>query len=499
MSEPNPRIVILGGGTAGWMAACLMAKAWPAATITLIESPDIGIVGVGEGSTPQLAGLFATLGIAEADWMPAAHATYKLGIRFEGWSAMPGQPGYFHPFINDIDRHTEVAFHAAARARRMGHDVPAHPDRYFLNSWLASNGRGPFPADTFPFQAGYGYHFDAHLVGAVLRRNAIERGVRHLSRRVEQVLVATDGSVAALVLDGGEAVAADLFVDASGFRGVIAQAALGERFVSFAGNLFNDAAVVAPTPPGDAGPEPFTTATTLRNGWAWRIPLTSRVGNGYVYSTRYASSDDAEAELRAHLALPDDAPVRHLAMRVGRVERCWRANCLAVGLAQGFLEPLEATALHLVQASVEGFIADWRAGGFTPLHRDAYNDRIARRYEGIRDYLVAHYRLSRRADTPYWRNNAANQQLSDTLKAMMTCWFTGGDVAANVKRLEIESYYAPLSWGCLFAGYDTFPEAARLRPADPSAFALPPRFLARCGANFPPHRDALAALSSGRC
>ena len=480
------------------MAACLMAKAWPAAGIVLIESPEIGIVGVGEGSTPQLAGLFKTLGITEAEWMPAAQATYKLGIRFDGWSAMPGHARYFHPFASDVDRHTESAFHAAARARRTGHDVPAHPDGYFLNSWLAEQGRGPYAAESFPFRIGHGYHFDAHLVGAVLRDHAIGRGVRHLTRRVDQVTVAPDGNVAALVLDGSEALTADLFVDASGFRGVIAQSSLGERFVSFASNLFNDAAVVAPTPPDDAALEPFTTATALRHGWAWRIPLTSRIGNGYVFSTRYASPAEAEGELRAHLSLPEDTPVRHLAMNVGRVERSWRANCLSIGLAQGFLEPLEATALHLVQATVEGFIDDWQGGGFTPVRRDAFNDQIARRYENIRDYLVAHYRLNRRTDTHYWRDNTSNQHLSDALKSMMTCWFTGGDIAAEVLRLGIGDSYAPLSWGCLFAGYGTFPDTARMRPADAAPFALPARFLARCGSNFPPHRDALAVLNSDR-
>lgn len=185
-------------------------------------------------------------------------------------------------------------------------------------------------------------------------------------------------------------------------------------------------------------------------------------------------------------------------MRVGRVDRSWRTNCLSIGLAQGFLEPLEATALHLVQASVEGFIEDWQRGGFTPVHRDAFNERIARRYEEIRDYLVAHYRLSRRTDTRYWRDNAANQHLSDALKATMTCWFTGDDLPAEIARLGIAGSYAALSWGCLLAGYGNFPDGERLKATDPAPFALPPRFLTRCGTNFTPHPDALAALSSDR-
>lgn len=492
---PAPRIVILGGGTAGWMTACLMIRAWPAASVTLIESPEIGIVGVGEGSTPQLRAFFRDLGIAERDWMPKAQATYKAGIRFAGWSDAPGFADYIHPFASDIDLHTEARFHAAAHARRTGFDVPAHPDAFFLNSWLIAQGRAPLPADSFPFDAAYGYHFDAHLVGTVLRDHAIAHGVVHRSARVDDVVVGTDGQVRHLALDDATTVAADLFVDCSGFRSVIAQAALGVKFVPFASNLFNDRAVVMPTPCGSAGTPVHTTATALSNGWAWAIPLTSRVGNGYVYSSRYTDPQAAEAELRAHLGVGDTGTARHLEMRIGRVATTWTANCLAVGLSQGFIEPLEATALHIVQATVEGFIAAWESAGFTPARRDEFNAVIARRYDGIRDYIVAHYRLNRRRDTQYWRDAAAVTDLSDSLKSLMTCWFTGGDLVAEVARQDIAHYYAPLSWGCLFAGYGTFPDAARLRPAPANADMAPPaRFLAACGSNFPTHDAALALL-----
>lgn len=497
MSEPAPRIVILGGGTAGWMAACLMAKAWPAATITLVESPEIGIVGVGEGSTPQLKALFDGLDIAEADWMPAAHATYKVGIRFEGWSDRPGFEQYVHPFAGPVDLHTEPGFHAHALARRQGQDVPAHPDAFFLNSWLAEHGRAATPPAAFPFEQGYGYHFDAHLVGEVLRAHALGRGVAHLARRVDAVAVAPDGEVAHLVLDGGERLAGDLYVDASGFGAVIAQQALGARFLPFGDNLFNDRAVTLATAAVTPTPA-HTTATALSHGWAWSIPLTHRTGNGYVYASGYLSPDAAETELRTRLGLLDaDTPARHLQMKVGRVETSWTGNCLAIGLAQGFIEPLEATALHLVQATVEGFVAAWRAGGFTPAHRDAFNATIARRYEGVRDYIIAHYRLNRRADTVYWRDNAAHDRLSDSLKMLMTTWFTGGDLVAEVRRQDIAGYYAPLSWGCLFAGYGQFPDrlAPPPRPADLGGIA---QFLARCGMNFPAHDAALQSLREPR-
>lgn len=493
--SPSLRIVVLGGGTAGWMAACLFAHAWPQARVTVIESPDIGIIGVGEGSTPQLRALFAKLDIAEADWMPAANATYKVGIAFEGWSERPGHQRYFHPFASAIDLYTEPQFHACARARRTARDVFAHPDRFFLNSRLAERGLAPLAPENFPFEVGYGYHFDAHLVGQVLAKRAGELGVEHRQDRIVEVAIG-DGQVRHLLTDGGEAIAGDLFVDASGFRSVIAQAALGAKFLPFASNLFNDRAVVMPTPNGDAL-NPYTSATALSAGWVWHIPLTARVGNGYVYSSRYVDPDQAETELRRHLGTLDDpTPARHLEMKVGRVERSWTGNCLAIGLAQGFIEPLEATALHIVQVTVEGFIQAYAEGGFTPSHRDAFNRTIARRYEGIRDYIVCHYRLNRRTDTQYWRDAAALSVLSDELKAVMTCWFTGGDLPAEVHRLDIARYYAPLSWGCLLAGYGTFPADGKLRPAPPPAdLGALDRLLDGCLLNFRKHAQALGSLA----
>ena len=490
MTAPALRIAILGGGTAGWMAACLFERAWPAVDITVIEAPDIPIVGVGEGSTPQLKAFFDRIGVDEAEWMPACDATYKAGIAFHNWS--DASPSYFHPFAGPCDLHTEGAFHVSAHARRTGADVAADPDRFFLATRIARAGLAPVAPEAFPFGPGYGYHFDAHKVGAFLREVATARGVRHLRRRVLDVAVA-DGDVAALVLEGEERVEADLFVDASGFRARIAQQALGLEFLPFAANLFCDRAVVAPTA-ADAAPLAQTTATALSNGWAWRIPLTARTGNGYVYSSSYTSADAAEAELRRHLSLPDDAAVRHLDMRVGRVATTWTGNCLAIGLAQGFIEPLEATALHLVQATVEGFIATFDGDGVAG--REAFNARIARRYEGVRDYIVAHYRLNRRRDTDFWRDNAAHDRLSDDLKAVMTAWFTGRDLCDEIARLGIEGYYAPLSWGCLLAGYGTFPDAARLRASTPVA-DLPAidRLLDRCLLNFRPHAEVLAERS----
>jgi 2-polyprenyl-6-methoxyphenol hydroxylase-like FAD-dependent oxidoreductase len=498
MSAPG-RIVILGGGTAGWMAANLFAQRWPGtAQVTVIESPEIGIIGVGEGSTPQLKAFFDTLGIAEGQWMPACNATYKNGISFHGWSDRPGEDSYFHPFPGPLDLHTAPAFFFNCQARRFGNDVPAHPDRFFLQPRLAAQRLAPIAPETFPLGPSYGYHFDAHLVGAFLRDHAIGRGVTHLQRRIVDVAI-DNGTVTHLVAEGGENIAGDLFVDSSGFRSVIHQAALGVPFRSFAENLFNDRAVVMPTPADPTGTASATKSTALNNGWAWDIPLTSRTGNGYVYASRYTTPDEAEAELRAHLGLGDDVTARHLAMKVGRVEHSWSGNSLAIGLAQGFIEPLEATALHIVQATVEGFIAAWEQGGYTPANRDAFNQRIAARYDGIRDYIVCHYRMNRRTDTAYWRDNAANDRLSDSLKAIMTCWFTGQDLEREIADQGIAAYYPATSWHCLFAGYGQFPDGDRIRPAEPAALrhdmTAIDELLRRAALNFRDHKAVLAELA----
>lgn len=457
-----PRVVVLGGGSAGWITACLIHKEWASkgGTVTLVESPEIGIIGVGEGSTPQLKALWDHLGIDEAEFMAACDATWKLGIRFTGWSERPGFESYFHHFPGPVDLHTEPAFIANCALARRGFDVPVLPDPWFLAGRLAEAGKGPHPAPGFPFGPSYGYHFDAYKLGAFLRDWAVPRGVRHVAARVSDIALDSTGDVAALVCEGGERIEGDLFVDCSGFAGVIGQRALGVPFVSFGDNLFNDRAVVMPTALPDRF-RPQTEAIAMRAGWRWSIPLTTRVGNGYVYSSAHVSDEDAEAELRA--ACGSDADARVLRMKVGRVAETWHRNCLSVGLSQGFIEPLEATALHIVIATALEFVRACERGDYTAVHRDAFNRQANARYEGIRDYIVAHYRMNQRGDTDYWRANRANQHLSDELKAMMTAWYTHGDIAQANAAAYGEPTYSTASWHALFAGYGCFPDPSKMQ------------------------------------
>ncbi|MFN0022320.1 MAG: tryptophan 7-halogenase, partial [Parvularculaceae bacterium] len=409
---------------------------------------------------------------------------------------LSGYGSYFHPFPSPIDAHTAPAFHFHSYGRRRGADFVATPDRFFLSAKLAERRLAPLPSHNFPFDLAYGYHFDAYLVGKFLRGHATGRGVTHIEGRVAEIALDDQGSVRHLALDDSRKIDGDVFIDSTGFRGMILQEALGVPFHLYKDNLFNDSAVVMPTPPEPQGLKSATHAIAMNNGWRWEIPLTNRSGNGYVYSSDFISPDEAEKELRASLDMLDSAtPARHLKMKVGCVERHWDKNCLAVGLSQGFIEPLEATALHLVQATVEGFIDIFEKSGIDDAARRLFNNRINARFEGVRDYIVCHYQASRRTDTEYWRANAANTKRSASLAAMLDCWRRGGDIREEVRRQDIAKYYTDMSWTCLLGGYGNYPQDLRPATAEERRFdmAIIDDFIGRCALNFPDHKAALAA------
>jgi hypothetical protein len=493
----NLRIVILGGGTAGWMTANALVDAWgdSGASISLLESPDIGTVGVGEGSTPRMKIFFEDLGIEESEWMPKCNATYKNGISFVNWSTRPGYGQYFHPFASQLDRHTKTAFYLNTYARRLGDDVHAHPDRFFLPAILSENRQGPKPNDNFPFMVEYGYHFDAGLVGEFLRDKAISRGVTHLSARVVDVRQAPNGNITTLHTADDEEIEGDFFIDCSGFAGTLIQKVLEVPFRPYAENLFNDSAVVLPTEQQDAiGSQ--TVSTALNFGWTWEIPLTNRIGNGYVYSSSFCSEDEAEKELREHLGLLDnDIEARHLKMKVGRIDRHWERNCLAVGLSQGFIEPLEATALNLVCNTVYDFIDTVNKDGVSGAKRDEFNGRVNESFEKVRDYIVAHYIMNSRDDTDYWRQNGANTNVPERLKQILEIWKSGQNLSQEMEQQQIDSSYTPMSWYCLLAGYGFYPEIRDLPGSEQYAskvdMAQIDDFIRRCALNFRSQNEQL--------
>lgn len=492
------RIVILGGGTAGWMAANLFVKHWSAeqVTVSVVESPDIGIIGVGEGSTPFLERFFKLIDVQDAEWMPRCNATYKLSIRFAGWSPGSGIEDYSHPFLSQPDHFTEKAFVTNCQTRRLGLDVHTHPDDFFINGVLARQGNGPHAPDNFPFLIGHGYHFDAGLLGQFLGELAVSRGATHLQKKVVDIDRNGNGDVAALVCEDGDRIVGDIFFDCTGFASLLMQKTLGVKFESFKSNLFNDSAVVMPTPSEDC-PRPETVSYAMSNGWCWKIPLTNRFGNGYVYSSDFISDDDAETELRTFIGMLDsDEPARHLRMNVGQLEKHWEKNCIGLGLSQGFIEPLEATALLLVQVAIEIFISSYENGEFTDRYRDEYNKKIHERFERVRDYIVGHYKLNTREDTEYWKANRDNMELSASLRHLLDVWYRRGDLTAEIHRQDIESHFTALSWHCLLAGYGAFPPLASGHPERGDLYKEQnvEQFLAGCSLNFGSHRDNLETL-----
>ena len=494
-------IVILGGGTAGWMTANLLQKKWRqrGIQISVVESPDIGIIGVGEGSTPLLKEFFDSLEISESEWMPQCNATYKNGISFNDWSTVPGYESYFHPFPCSLDFATFGFLYKYTELRRKGADVLAHPNRFSLMAGLTERKLAPLPAENFPFHFQYGYHFDSVLIGKFLREKAKESGVCHIEATVEKVEQESDGSIKSLLLNTGQILSGDFFVDCSGFASILLQKTLKVPFVSFSENLFNDSAVAIPTDIETEIPAE-TLSTALSNGWAWKIPLTNRFGNGYVFSSKYCSPDEAETELRTHLnILESDVEARHLKMKVGRVQETWAKNCVAVGLSQGFIEPLEATALQFVYSTIEQFSQALEEGNFSGKNRDEFNARMNANFEGVRDYIVLHYKTNSRSDSQYWIDNRENQKISDNLRAMIECWYAIEDTQEALTRLNIGSYYSQRSWTCLLAGVGVFPKQENLVIPDKESVGMAMKdlkyvddFIKGCSMNFESHGKLLS-------
>jgi tryptophan halogenase len=404
------RVVIVGGGTAGWMAAAGLSRVMggdPTLSFELIESEEIGTVGVGESTIPQIVLFNALLGLDEGEFLRATNATYKMGIEFVDWTHVGER--FVHPFgFYGLDMQGVEFHHHWLKGLSLGDTAPL--EDYSLNIMTAYRGRFGHPRHDLPqsplSKLGYAFQFDAGLYARLLRRLAEGWGVRRSEGRVVDVeREAESGHVAAVRLDDGRRIEGDLFVDCSGFRGLLIEETLGAGFEDWSALMPCDRAWAVPCEFGPGATRlPMTRATARAAGWQWRIPLQHRIGNGYVYSSAHVSDDEAAATLLANL---DGAPLagpKPLRFTAGHRRRAWVGNVVALGLAGGFLEPLESTSIHLVQTAIARLLTLFPGRRFSPLETARFNDELAREYRDIRDFLILHYHASERDDSAFWRD-----------------------------------------------------------------------------------------------
>lgn len=447
-------IAIVGGGTAGWLAAAILARALPGTrtAITVIESPEIGTVGVGEATIPPIIDVLKFLSIDEADFIRHTQATYKLGIKFTNWREFGHS--YWHPFGTfgaPINR--RPFFHCWHKARAAGLE-PRFND-FSLCAALADEGKFLFPdphADSPAAGLRYALHFDATLVARYLRGYSERLGVLRTERTVTGASRRSDGFLAAAQFSDGSELPADLFVDCSGFRGVLIEQVLGSGYLDWSAMLPCDRAVACPTALSGARP-PYTQSLARSAGWQWRIPLQHRIGNGYVYSSAHCTDDEARDDLLTTLGEKPLAEPRVLRFVTGRRKVYWNRNCVALGLASGFLEPLESTSIHLVTSGLYHLLEHFPDKDFDRSNIDAYNAALTGECERVRDFIVLHYCQTGRDDAPLWRH-CRSMPIPDSLRERIELYRRTGRIRCRAGEL-----FTDLSWFYIFEGLGVRPDS----------------------------------------
>lgn len=487
------KIVIVGGGTAGWMAAAAFSALLQqgAVDICLIESDEIGTVGVGEATIPPLIAFNNMLGINEDDFLRASMGTFKLGIEFVNWGATGER--YFHPFGPHGQDFQGVHFHQLYLREAQARALPPI-EHWSMSAAAAALGRfaRPGPDARLPLsQLGYAFHFDAGLYAAFLRNYAEARGVERIEGRIVETVQSENGHITSVRLADGQTVDGELFIDCSGFRGLLIEEKLGTGYEDWTRWLPCDRAVAVPCKlPG--APDPFTRSTAHGAGWQWRIPLQHRMGNGLVYSSAHLDSDDAEALLLANLEGEVLADPRHLRFTAGRRLKAWNGNVVTLGLSGGFVEPLESTSIHLIQSGIAKLLALFPDRRFDPAERNEYNRQMQTVFEDVRDFVILHYKATRRDDSAFW-NHCRTMDVPDSLGSKLELWRSKG----RLFREGFELFGTP-SWVAVLLGQGFAP--AEIEPA---AAAIDPEMArdalekmrasyARMAEHMPRHADFIS-------
>jgi len=457
-------VVIVGGGTAGWMsAAALVGIAKPGlCEVRLIESDEIGTVGVGEATLPQMRAFNDAVGIIEADMMRRTNATFKLGIEFVGWGFEGSS--YLHPFGAYGTSLGGVEFHHQW-LRAAQHGRAGGIEDYSFAVAAARRNRFDFPDEDPAILAStfdYAYHFDAALYAQYLRAFCERRGVQRIEGRIVDVALDPQrGDVASLRLASGEEVGGDFFIDCSGFRALLIGEALGSGWEDWSKWLPCDRALAVPSARLDEIP-PYTRATAREAGWQWRIPLQHRTGNGHIFASAFTGEDRAADVLMQNLGGEALGEPRLIRFAAGRRTASWTRNCLAVGLASGFLEPLESTSIYLVQSAIMAFLRLLPGRDVDPALAAEFNRVMDVEYERIRDFLILHYHANRRSDGELWRH-CREMDVPDSLQAKIAAFGHRGHVQHYKDGL-----FSPPSWLSVFLG-----QGLRPRHYHPMADNLP--------------------------
>jgi tryptophan halogenase len=461
-SGPIRKIVIVGGGTSGWMCAAALSRLIEHAgvSITLIESDEIGTVGVGEATIPTLLAFNALLGLDENDFIRNTQGTFKLGIEFIDWYRLGNR--YMHPFGRfglDIQA---IKFHQfwlklSRQTDAAAAEVGALSD-YNLCTVAAKLGRYTRPAgppNSVLSSLRYAFHFDAGLYAKYLRKYSEKLGVLRLEGKVAQVNQRdADGFIESVALANGPTIAGELFIDCSGFRGLLIEQTLKAGYEDWSHWLPCNSAVAVPCGSVEP-PVPYTRSTADKAGWRWRIPLQHRVGNGYVYCNDFISDAEAEAQLLAKLDGPALANPRLLKFTTGRRRKFWQKNCVAIGLAGGFIEPLESTSIHLIQSGIAKLLALFPDRSFSQVESSEYNRALALEYELTRDFIILHYKATERDDTPFWVR-CRDMPIPDSLQDRIELFRSRGRVTRWAEDLFNEHSWVAvlLGQGIQPGGYD---------------------------------------------
>jgi tryptophan halogenase len=462
------KIVIVGGGTAGWMAAAALSKylRLHPIEITLIESDDIGTVGVGEATVPAIRLFNKQLEISETDFIKATQATFKLGIEFKDWYKK--DHSFFHPFADyGMPINGEPFYQYWLALQKQGYS--ANLEEFCLATQMASQGRFALPnieSSSKLTYYNYAYHFDASLYAKFLRNYAEGFGVRRVEGLIEAVNTdPASGFITSVVLKNGSLIEGELFVDCSGFKGLLIEGALKTGYENWSHWLPCDSAAAMQTENAE-DPAPFTRSTALTAGWQWKIPLQHRAGNGYVYCSKYISDEDAINTLTQNVTGCALTKPRVIKFTTGVRKKFWNKNCVALGLASGFLEPLESTSISLIQSGIEKLIIFFPKEGFKEDAINEANRLNLLEYERIRDFIILHYKSTTRDDSAFWRYVNA-MDIPETLLAKIEAFKHNGLLINYEQETFLDA-----SWVSLYNGFNIIPATPRLTLAKSDSESL---------------------------